>query len=229
MGIVYGVSIAVHLGLAASVYSIRKTERREAIAVSMRETRRSKPKVDPPKPVEPKPMPEKALRRRLAAAPPRPAATPPPAPAEAPAPSALDSLPDLGLTLGGGVGGGGLPVANPNPRRELDRPARPKVLEAPAPAGDGCSEDIQKAKPLNIVQPTYASEEARAASIEGKVRIQITVGVDGTVVHAEVIQGLGYGLDEAALEAARASTFEPGTRCGKPVETTFTMGIRFSL
>jgi protein TonB len=44
-----------------------------------------------------------------------------------------------------------------------------------------------------------------------------------------VIAGLGHGLDEAALEAARASTFEPGTRCGKAAVTTFTIGMRFSL
>ena len=31
-----------------------------------------------------------------------------------------------------------------------------------------------------------------------------------------VLQGLGYGLDESALAAARALTFEPATRCGKP-------------
>ena len=47
--------------------------------------------------------------------------------------------------------------------------------------------------------------------------------------NVRVIEGLGHGLDEAALEAARGSTFEPATRCGKPIATTFTIGMRFSL
>ena len=70
---------------------------------------------------------------------------------------------------------------------------------------------------------------AALAQVEGKVRIEITVGPDGNVTGVRVLQGLGHGLDEAALEAARGSTFEPGTRCGKPVATTFTIGMRFTL
>ena len=69
----------------------------------------------------------------------------------------------------------------------------------------------------------------RGAQIEGKVRIEITVGPDGAVTAVRVIQGLGHGLDEAALEAARGSTFEAGSKCGKPIAMTFTIGMRFSL
>ena len=85
-----------------------------------------------------------------------------------------------------------------------------------------------KPKPITILQPAY-TDDARGAQIEGKVRIEITVGTDGTVSAVRVIQGLGHGLDEAALEAARGSTFEAGTKCGKPIAMTFTIGMRFSL
>jgi protein TonB len=72
------------------------------------------------------------------------------------------------------------------------------------------------------------TEEARAAAVEGRVRVSITVGASGEVESARVIAGLGHGLDEAALEAARAARFEPGTECGRPVSTTFVLAIRFS-
>ena len=44
-----------------------------------------------------------------------------------------------------------------------------------------------------------------------------------------VLEGLGHGLDEVALTAARAATFEPGTRCGKPTSATFVIAMRFAL
>lgn len=46
---------------------------------------------------------------------------------------------------------------------------------------------------------------------------------------ARIGAGLGYGLDEAALEAAKRAAFEPATRCGKPVSATFVIAMRFSL
>ena len=70
-------------------------------------------------------------------------------------------------------------------------------------------------------------QEAQDASITGKVRVEITISRTGEVTAARVIEGLGYGLDEAALEAAKQSTFTPATRCGEAVETTFTIGMRF--
>ncbi|MDX2020805.1 MAG: TonB family protein [Deltaproteobacteria bacterium] len=222
--IIYGVSLGLHAALAASVVSLKPAvKKRPPTAIAIREVKR-KPATPPPEP--PPPEAPKAEPPPRKAPPVARAATPPPAAAPAAAPVA--AVPDFGLALGGGVGAG---LAVPPPREGTTHEptqAKPKVLEA-APAQGGCNEDPVKPKPVNIVQPSYASEEARAAGIEGKVRIEITVGVDGTVKNAKLISGLGYGLDEAALEAARASTFEPGTRCGQPSETTFTMGIRFSL
>jgi protein TonB len=77
-------------------------------------------------------------------------------------------------------------------------------------------------------QPVYA-RQAREANIAGKVRVELRVDATGAVVSARVLEGLGYGLDEAALEAARAARFEPATLCGKATETTFVIGMRFSL
>jgi protein TonB len=96
----------------------------------------------------------------------------------------------------------------------------------PAAAG-GCDEPMVKPRPRSVPQPAYTTA-ARAAGIEGKVRVRLTVDETGKVVDVTIIQGLGYGLDEAALAAASAASFEPATQCGKAVRATFTISMRFS-
>ncbi|MCE9578328.1 MAG: energy transducer TonB, partial [Deltaproteobacteria bacterium] len=102
-----------------------------------------------------------------------------------------------------------------------------KQLEAkPAVADGGCADAVVKPKPLQLVQPTF-TQDARDAGITGKVRVEVTISAAGAVTAARVIEGLGHGLDEAALDAARASTFAPATKCGEPVAITITIGMRF--
>jgi protein TonB len=59
--------------------------------------------------------------------------------------------------------------------------------------------------------------------------VELTVDATGAVAQARVVEGLGHGLDEAAIEAARTYRFEPATRCGKAVSATFTIAIRFTI
>ena len=80
-----------------------------------------------------------------------------------------------------------------------------------------------------LVQWHFTTDDARAAGIEGKVRVELTLTPEGTVADAKVIEGLGHGLDEAAIAALRGATFAPATRCGKPVAATFTVSVRFTL
>ncbi len=90
-----------------------------------------------------------------------------------------------------------------------------------------CSEPIIKPKPVHVVQPAF-TQEAQEAGITGKVRVEISISAAGEVTGVRLIAGLGHGLDEVALEAAKASTFSPATQCGQPVATTFTIGMRFT-
>ena len=78
--------------------------------------------------------------------------------------------------------------------------------------------------------PTYTSDALRA-KIQGTVRIQAVVKADGTVGAARIIQSLDttYGLDDAALAAAKQWTFEPGTLNGKPVPVSVTLSLEFRL
>lgn len=231
-----GVSLLVHASLAAAVSGIRQERRRESTAITLAE---GKKKIDPPKPVDPpralelpepskNPLPKAAPRRA-------PAPAPKSAPAEAPraaAPSALEALPDFGLSLSGSVGAGGLavPAGAPNaaPAAGSQAPPPQAARAAPKPAEDGCDEPLKKPRPVTLAQPSY-TPQAIEARVEGKVRVELTLDEQGKVISARVLSGLGHGLDQRALEAARHGTFSPGTRCGKPTRATLVVGVRFSL
>jgi periplasmic protein TonB len=127
------------------------------------------------------------------------------------------------LPLGGSARSG--PRAAP-----AGRPVAKRVLPVAAAAGglDPCEDPPAKPKPRNVPQPA-GTEAARAAGVEGKVRVQLTVDESGRVIDVKLLQGLGYGLDEAALSAARQAEFEPAVRCGKPSRATFNISMRFTL
>ncbi|GMV42381.1 MAG: hypothetical protein AMXMBFR64_40970 [Myxococcales bacterium] len=217
------------------------------------------PKQEPPKPAEPPKAeaPKAEVPAPPVVEAPPPEAPPPPkppkpkAPPKAPPPAAAKAPPGKGprvpVDLGGSMSGGslGVPVggdgdgdtgagqevASVGP---LPTPATRTVTRTLEPAPKkkkketGCDEPASKPRPLSIPQPRFP-EAARAAGVQGKVRVELTVGAEGRVVKARVLQGLGHGLDEAALAAAREGRFEPAMQCGKPVPSTFVIAIRFTI
>lgn len=84
-----------------------------------------------------------------------------------------------------------------------------------------------KAVPNNP-EPKYP-ERARNAGKEGVVRLEATIGIDGKARDIEVIEELGYGCDEAAIEALKRSRFSPGTQDGKPVPMRIRIPYRFKI
>lgn len=234
---IYGASFLLHAALGVWMGRIESRKYSENIAISVADTdakkneEKPKPPPDPPRVETKEPeVKQKAPRaeQKAKAAPPKPTEAPP---ESAPSP-AMDALPDFGLTLSGGVGAGGVavPQGNPNAAQAekkvaVDKPP-PRVL-APAPT-DACAEPLVKPKPLRVPQPAY-TEAARAANVEGRVRVEVSVDAEGKVTGARVLSGLGHGLDEAALASAKQASFSPATRCGKPVSTTFVIAMRFSL
>ena len=220
----------MHGGLAVAIAHIETKESRAATAIEIAETKKREPEKKPPAEVKPDLPPEskKLARRSVAAAAPKPAEAPPPVAAQ----PTLDSVPDFGLELSGGVGGGGLAIAAGSPHGAAPAVARAlgPAVKKPLPksaAVDECDEPAKKPRPLNVPQPAY-SDRARTAGIEGKVRVELTVDETGRVVSVRVLSGLGYGLDEAAVAAAERATFEPALRCGKATRATFTISMRFS-
>jgi TonB family protein len=92
--------------------------------------------------------------------------------------------------------------------------------------------------PHNIVatQPTCRycpspeyPEEAAKANLRGEVFVQILVNEDGIVENAEVVQGLGTGLDEVAVKGVKQWRFNPALdRQGNPVSTITTVAVTFA-
>ena len=80
------------------------------------------------------------------------------------------------------------------------------------------------------VRPDY-TPEAKANRIQGSVWLEVVVQPDGAVGAVEVTRSLDtkYGLDEAAVAAARQWEFKPGTKDGKPVPVGVTLELTFTL
>jgi protein TonB len=78
------------------------------------------------------------------------------------------------------------------------------------------------------VEPEF-SEEARKAKYQGTVLLAIEVDTSGRPVNIRVLQGLGMGLDEKAIEAVSRWRFRPGLRDGRAVVTSATVQVSFRL
>ncbi|MCB2203709.1 energy transducer TonB [bacterium] len=70
---------------------------------------------------------------------------------------------------------------------------------------------------------------ARRAGVQGKVVLRVLLDKTGNVEKAEVLQSLGGGCDEAAIEAVRRVKFTPGLQRDKPVRVWITVPINFRL
>ena len=98
------------------------------------------------------------------------------------------------------------------------KPAR----ERPAGKPDTPVEILSKPK------PSY-TEEARRLKIEGEVVLEVVFVSTGQLRVLGVLQALGHGLDEAAIEAARSIEFKPARRDGKPIDHAARLHILFQL
>jgi len=110
-------------------------------------------------------------------------------------------------------------VAVPVAPRSVPRTKQAKKVVLPKGAQKGPERAAPAVTSLpRVVYEARASypRAAREAGIEGRVVLVITVAADGTVSKARVVNGLGYGLDEAALVAVRQFRFKPGTVDGEP-------------
>jgi len=82
---------------------------------------------------------------------------------------------------------------------------------------------------LNQPLPSY-TPEARQARAEGIVLLKAVICKDGSVTNPVVLRGLGYGLDESAIETIlRRWRFSPGTRDGVPVDVQANIEVFFKL
>ena len=97
---------------------------------------------------------------------------------------------------------------------------RPKQAETPPP--------VQPVVILSKPNPAY-TDEARKLRLEGDVSVEVVFLASGSVRVVRVTNGLGHGLDEAAVRAAEQIRFKPALQDGKPVDFPATVHIEFQL
>lgn len=193
------------------------------------------PKPTPKPRPKPKPKPRPKPRPTPKAPPPAEAQAPEPAPAAPPKPRLI-----AGLTLASTVEGSGprFGVGDTTmgaPGRVASAPGGGRRGPARAGRSDGSPDGVGAGEPARVAAklkkktvPDYPAA-ARKEGIEGTVVLSIVVDTEGRVVRATVVKGLGHGLDQAAVEAAKATLWHPATVGGRPTQSTRRFHVRFTL
>ena len=83
-------------------------------------------------------------------------------------------------------------------------------------------------KATKAPDPIYPNNAKRAEK-EGVVELQATVGTDGVPRNVVALTEIGFGFEEAAIEAMKKWRFIPGKKNGKDVEMTVRIKIEFTL
>jgi TonB family protein len=77
--------------------------------------------------------------------------------------------------------------------------------------------------------PGEYTEEAFRLGVEGEVKVAFRLGEDGKPAHLRVVQGLGHGLDEKALEAISRTSLRYNGQGLIPPGSEHTLGVRFRI
>jgi len=83
-------------------------------------------------------------------------------------------------------------------------------------------------RPIYSPDPEF-SEEARKAKYQGTCTLMIVVSADGRPTNIRVVNSLGMGLDEKAIETVKTWRFEPGLKDGHPVNVEMAVEVDFHL
>jgi TonB family protein len=115
-----------------------------------------------------------------------------------------------GTIHSGGFGDAATQTVGPQPRAVVSAPATTPV------------EILSKPKPVY-------TEEARRLGLQGEVLVQVLFAANGQAQVLRVVQGLGHGLDEAAVNAAGKIRFKPALQNGRPIDSTAVVHVVFEL
>ncbi|HEX8837258.1 MAG TPA: energy transducer TonB [Candidatus Acidoferrum sp.] len=113
--------------------------------------------------------------------------------------------------------------------------ARGTLASTPGPKGNGAGTGgaatagaTTGVAILSKPNPSY-STEARTIKLEGDVVLEVIFLASGQVQVIRVVSGLGHGLDEAAIQAAKMIRFRPAERNGQAVDFHAHVRIEFRL
>lgn len=123
----------------------------------------------------------------------------------------------------------------------IDDPGEDAEYQEGADQASAAQRPDVNARLLRYVEPEY-TRAARKRDVRAQIVIEVQVDEQGQVQSATILKRmllgedgepahtvdeLGYGLEEAALSAARACLFRPARANGQPVSTHTTLTIRF--
>jgi TonB family protein len=131
----------------------------------------------------------------------------------------------------GGFGDAGVASAATNPRAQVRSSGFGDAVSAAPSAAGARAQAPPPATAAQILEkprPAY-TEEARRLEIEGEVQLEVVFGASGEVHILRVVRGLGHGLDENAVVAAKAIRFLPAKRDGHTVDSIAMVHIIFQL
>ena len=104
------------------------------------------------------------------------------------------------------------------------------ALAAQQPTSDAphIGNGIAPPKPVFKPEPEY-TDEARAAKYEGTVVLAVEINSEGIAQNIRVIRGLGFGLDQNAIDSVSKWRFQPATKDGVPVTVQANIEVNFRL
>jgi protein TonB len=137
----------------------------------------------------------------------------PETPFDGPQVPGIEGLTD-GESTGPGIGTG---------REQVEMDANTTV-EPPRRIGG----DVQAPVAVSRPAPAYP-ELARRMRIQGVVRLEAVIDEHGNVVDARVLDDIGMGCGQAAVEAIRTWRYEPATLNGRPVSVYLEVRVSFQL
>lgn len=133
-------------------------------------------------------------------------------------------------TLGPGLGFDMIGSDYPNFLRKHGREADAAEFQKSRSTGSslGTGPGVTAPHAISTREPEY-TDRARSARMVGLVFLFVEVDESGKVANAQVIEPLGFGLDEKAIEAAEAWKFRPATQAGRPVRRGLMLEMHFRL
>jgi len=110
----------------------------------------------------------------------------------------------------------------------VDTLGPPPAPDPPPPLVVEVGRDITPPRRIHFVRPTY-TEAARHTRLEGAVILELIIDKSGRVESITVLRGLGLGLTESAIAAARQWRFEPSLYGGRPVSVIYRLTVNFAV
>lgn len=224
------VSVGAHVGFAALVENAEPGKKPRP-PIEMTLAKLPKQIAPPPKPVEPPhppppPQQPKLVKRVVKSL---PEAPPPPETqrvgvSEKATTETGDVTVSTGVTTDGVLGTGtsmatDLPLPPPEPPAPPP-PPKPKFFP---------SYEVTKLPTIKKVVQPEIPDAFRQAQREALVVIEVEIDAKGKVVSARVLRHADFGLDDAALAAAKSTEFEPALMGTTPVPVRYQLPYRFKV